>query len=212
MYVSTVSVFQVLYWAVDHTLRHLNKSGDRSFTGLLFWKSNLQINIEGVEDWRAELVKDATYVVSLRTNQRHQLSDGISLLPVSKPSKIQHPVFQTPVEIEHTMNNNNNSIPGQDVVRLESTRQTRRSERIACRPAGWYPDGKNFASFVPTEMASLESMEWISFRAQLNPQMDSLVENLRRKLWEMGDRTYLRWGTEQKKIGNSDKFSLFIGT
>ncbi|KAJ5896170.1 uncharacterized protein N7473_005569 [Penicillium subrubescens] len=56
-------------------------------------------------------------------------------------------------------------------------------------------------------------MDWISFRARIeNPRVNRLFEDLRRKLWGMGDCPRLFWGKESGEEGNCDKIALFTGT
>ncbi|KAJ5752155.1 hypothetical protein N7520_009072, partial [Penicillium odoratum] len=196
-----------------------NFEEDRSFIGLLFWKPGLQANIHGLEDCIAELVKGAD-VISVYTNRLRQVSSENCLLSDSELSELFHPLFQTPVKPAYTVSNT----PGPDKVNVESVKQAHRNERIACGPAGcWYTMGKITQYHLYTQRNSglKHRMEWISFRTELNPRMDALFDNLRRKLWEMGECPYLRWGEcpflrwgkekGNEKVGNSDRFSLFIG-
>ncbi|RLL95788.1 hypothetical protein CFD26_104336 [Aspergillus turcosus] len=206
-------------------------SEDRFFVGLLFWKPHIQAgnrwrlreaNDHNLEDRIAELVKDATNMVSAYTSQLNQVSSETSglqlsgLLPVSVQFQTNHPVFQTPVKPEYNVNEFTFS-GGKDRLHLESMIQARQTppQRIAGGPAGgWCPMGIISQHHLPQRQgySSDSNMEMISFRAQIgNPRVDSLFEGLRRKLWGLGDCPQLFWGKYQEKEGDGDKISLFIG-
>ncbi|KAH8700095.1 hypothetical protein BGW36DRAFT_415267 [Talaromyces proteolyticus] len=180
---------------------------DRFFVALLFWKPDIQVRdqrrlreaiVHNLENHIAELVEDATNVVSVYTHKLNQVSSETfslqlpGLLPVAVHFETNHPVFQTPVKPEYNVDEFTLS-RGKDRLHLESMIQARQTppERIAGGPAGsWCPMGIISQHHLPQRQgySSTADMEMISFRAQIeNPQIESLFEGLRRKLWELGD-------------------------
>jgi hypothetical protein len=128
-----------------------------------------------------------------------------------------HPVFRAPVKPEYNVNELTFS-ENKDQLHLESMRHARQTppQRIAGGPAGgWRPMGTLSQHHLPQRQAypANSDMEWISFRAQLeNSLVAGLFEDLRKKLWRMGDFPHLFWGKHQEKGGDSDRISLFMGT
>lgn len=231
-YLSNATAESELIYCCGEWLEADKASEDRFFVSLLFWKPDIQagnqrqlhgVNNHNLEDQIADLVEDTTEVVSCYTRQLHQVSRKTymqqisSPLPVSIQSGMNHPVFQMPVRPEYSLNDATFS-RGYDQLHLESMRQARQTlpQRIAGGPAGiWYPMGIISQHHLPMMLgySSDPDMGWISFRAQAeNPRVNHLFEDLRRKLWGMGDCPHLFWGKGSEEEGNCDKISLFIGT
>ncbi|KAL5045880.1 hypothetical protein BDW71DRAFT_214829 [Aspergillus fruticulosus] len=218
-------------------------SEDRYFVGMLFWKPDSQdghrhrrqANDHNLRIRIAHLVEDTAEVVSVYTRQLSQVhvSSGASIetlgLSTLSPSPVSvngqfntnHPVFQSHVKREYNLDEQTFS-QGQDQCHLESMRQARQTppQRIAGGPAGtWYPMGKISQHHLPQslEYSGKPTMDWISFRAQRgHPAVGAggAFEDLRRKLWGMGDCPRIFWGKCQENKGEGEgnliSFSLFI--
>ncbi|OQE34694.1 hypothetical protein PENCOP_c016G07734 [Penicillium coprophilum] len=207
-------------------------SEDQFFLGLLFWKSSTGVfdqrrlreaNFHNLGHHIADLVKDTTGVISACTNHLNKLSFESAtpqelnalLTPIAVEFETNHPVFRTPVNPEYNVNELTFS-ENKDQLHLESMRQARERppQRIAGGPAGgWYPMGTLSQHHLPPQRGypTNPNMEWISFRAQLeDSRIARLFEDLRRKLWRMGDCPHLFWGKHQDDIGGSDRISLFM--
>ncbi|KAJ5285958.1 hypothetical protein N7524_001264 [Penicillium chrysogenum] len=200
------------------------------FIGLLFWKSDTvgnqrEANFHNFRHYIADLVKDTTGVVSAYTNHLNKVSFesatpeqfDTSPTPIAAQFETNHPVFRTPVKPKYNVDESTFS-ENRDQLHLESMRQARRTppQRIAGGPAGsWYPMGTLCQHHLPRRQGYPRNpdMEWISFRAQLeDSRVTGLFEDLRRKLWRIGDCPDLFWGKDQEKEGGSDRISLFMGT
>jgi hypothetical protein len=200
-----------------------NDSEHRFFVGLLFWKPNQRrLHVQNLADQTADLITDATNVLSAYTTQLNHVSSETSRLQLSGLDSVQsqtnHPVFQTSVKPEYNVNESTFS-GGLDQHHVESVRQARENppERIACGPAGiWCPMGIISQHHLPKRQhygTGNPEMEIISFRGQIeNPRINSLFEGLRKKLWDLlGDCPALFWGRDKEREGDDDKISLFVG-
>ena len=206
-------------------------SEDRLFVGLLFWEPDMQVdsqrrlreaNVHNLAGHMAELVKDATNMVSVCTSQLNQVSSETPRLPPADPpdtvqSQIKHPVFETVVKPEYNVNELTFS-QGKDQLHLESMRQARQIPplRIAGGPAGgWCSMGTLSQHHLPQRQGytSNTNVDMITFCAELEtPRVHSLFEGLRRQLWALGDCPQLVWAKDKVKEGDGEIFSLFIGT
>jgi hypothetical protein len=209
-------------------------SEDQFFIGLLFWKSNTAVgnlrrlreaSFHNIGHHVADLVKDTVGVVSACTNHLNKVSFesttpqqfDASPTPIAIQFETNHPVFRSPVKPEYNVNELTFS-EDKDQLHLESMRQARQTppQRIAGGPAGgWHPMGTLSQHHLPQRQAypANSDNEWISFRAQFEDSLVAgLFEDLRRKLWRMGDFPHLFWGKDQEKGGNSERISLFMGT
>ncbi|KAJ5143568.1 uncharacterized protein N7515_002355 [Penicillium bovifimosum] len=232
LYPSNVTTEPELIHCCGEWLEPDYPSEDQFFIGLLFWRSNTEVgdqgrlrqaNFHNLGHHIADLVKDATGVVSACTNHLKKVSlesatpqqfDAFPT-PIAMQFETNHPVFRTPVKPEYNVNDLTFS-ENKDQLHMESMRQARQTppQRIAGGPAGgWCPMGTLSQHHLsqwqgyPTN----PDMDWISFRAQLeDSRVAGLFEDLRRKLWRMGDCPHLFWGKEQENRGGSDRISLFI--
>ncbi|CAI7656869.1 unnamed protein product [Penicillium viridicatum] len=232
LYPSNVTTESELIHCCGEWLELNQPSEDQFFIGLLFWKSNTDVgnlrqlreaNFHNIGHHIADLVKDTTGVVSTCTNHLHKVSFesatpqqfDASPTPIAMHFETNHPVFSTPVKPEYNVNELTFS-ENKDQLHLESMRQARQTppQRIAGGPAGgWYSMGTLSQHHLPQRQGypANSDMEWISFRAQLeDSRVAGLFEDLRRKLWRMGDCPHLFWGKDQEKGRGSDRISLFM--
>ena len=234
LYPSNVTTESELIHCCGEWLELDHPSEDQFFIGLLFWKSNTDVgnlrqlreaNFHNIGHHIADLVKDTTGVVSACTNHLNKVSFesatpqqfDASPTPIAMHFETNHPVFSTPVKPEYNVNGLTFS-ENKDQLHLKSMRQARQTppQRIASGPAGgWCSMGTLSQHHLPQRQGypANSDMEWISFRAQLeDSRVAGLFEDLRRKLWRMGDCPHLFWGKDQEKGRGSDCISLFMGT
>jgi hypothetical protein len=228
-YLSNISAESDLLYCCGEWLEADQASEDRYFVGMFFWKPDsqnghrrqLRPNDHNLEERIADLVEDTVEVVSVYTRQLSQVSSRASTLQLSNPYlngrfETNHPVFRSHVKPQYNLDENTFA-QGQDQCHLESMRQARQTprQRIAGGPAGvWYPMGKISQHHLPQSLgySSKPTMDWIFFRAQLgHPRVDGRFEDLRRKLWGMGDCPQIFWGKIQESEGDGNLISLFIG-
>ncbi|KAJ5515190.1 hypothetical protein N7527_006750 [Penicillium freii] len=225
LYPSNVTTESELIHCCGEWLELNQPSEDQFFIGLLFWKSNIDIgnlcqlreaNFHNIGHHIADLVKDTTGVVSACTNHLNKVSFesatpqhfDASPTPIVMHFETNHPPEYNVNELTFSEN--------KDQLHLESMRQARQKppQCIAGGPAGgWYSMGTLSQHHLPQRQgypANLD-MEWISFRAQLeDSRVAGLFEDLRRKLWRMGDCPHLFWGKYQEKGRGSDRILLFM--
>ncbi|KAJ5542579.1 hypothetical protein N7461_008582 [Penicillium sp. DV-2018c] len=205
---------------------------DQFFIGLLFWKSNTEGgNQHQLREARsryighhiADLVKEATGVMSACTNQLRKVSfesatsqqSGTFPDSMSTQFETNHPVFRAPVNPQYNVNELIFS-ENKDQLHLESMRHARQTppRRISGGPAGgWFPMGTLSQHHLPQRpcYAVNPDMDLVSFRAQLeDSRVAGLFEDLRRNMWRMGDCPHLFWGKGQERGGGSDRILLFI--
>ncbi|KAI9370339.1 hypothetical protein BJX61DRAFT_515858 [Aspergillus egyptiacus] len=199
---------------------------DPFFVGLLFWRSNPRMGNwhqdEKFQNFRlqmADLVKAATGVASACTTRLNKVASTSAMLqqsdastPTTAQFKSNHPVFQAPVTPEYSINKSTFS-ENKDQLHLESMRQARQKppQRIAGGPAGgWFPMGTLSQHHLPHRQGypATPNTEWISFRARMeDARVAGFFEDLRRKLWSMGDCPHIFWGRDQETGG---QISLFM--
>ncbi|KAL4738259.1 hypothetical protein BDV11DRAFT_139264 [Aspergillus similis] len=230
-YLSNSSAEFDLLYCCGEWLEADQASEDRYFVGMLFWKPDSQdghrgqlrqANDHNLEYRIAGLVEDTVEVVSVYTHRLNQVSSGTSTLGLSNPPSFvngqfetNHPVFRSRVKPEYNLDEHTFA-RGQDQCHLESMRQARQTprQRIAGGPAGvWYPMGKISQHHLPQPLGYSwkPTMDWIFFRAQPGHlRVGGRFEDLRRKLWGMGDCPQIFWGKTQGNEGDDNLISWFI--
>lgn len=219
-----------LLFASGDWLQSDDKSENRYFAGVLFWKADMhpdhlqrltRSNLYNVTDRFKELSSSTIAVVSsltqkLRFVKCSKLLGAKDLVRPSVSTEInyQHPILRTAIIRKYDSDCLKG--PGEkDQVHLASVAAERSGQRITVGPAGHQnPMGLMNQHYVlpRPEFAPKPLIDMITFRTQNSSRFVlGAFKDLRLSLWKLHGNPKMCWGTDNENAGWFSKISLIIG-